>query len=81
MSRWAPVLPQTGGGRVGRYRNATTKAWFEAYPQIFLSFPYVGMDFEGEPNMCLAGGYAWGSKGMFLCLLNLLEYLCFVCVL
>lgn len=44
MRRWAPMMPQGGGGRVGRYWNATTEAWFEANPQMFLPFTYVWMD-------------------------------------
>ena len=59
MRMWAPVMPRNGGGRVGHYWNATIEAWFEANPQMFLSFPYVGMNFHGDPNMGLIVGYAW----------------------
>ena len=49
---------------------------------MFLAFPYVEMDFYGDPDMGLLVGYVWGPTGMFLCfILNLLEYLCFVCLL
>ena len=52
-----------------------TEAWFEANPQIFLPLPYVGMDFQGDPDMGLPTIYSWGPTGMSLCFLHLLEYL------
>lgn len=65
MRRWAAVMPQGCGGMVGNYWNATTEAWFKVNPQMFLSFPYAGMDFHGDPDMGLPFGYAWGPIGMF----------------
>ena len=32
LRRWALVMPRGGGGRVGRYWNDTTEAWFKANP-------------------------------------------------
>ena len=52
------MMPHVGGGRVGHYWNATKEAWFEANPQMFLMFPYAGMDFRGDPYMGLLAGYA-----------------------
>ena len=69
------MMPRRGGGRVGCYWNATMEAWFKDNPQMFLSFPYVGMDFRGDREMGLPTGYAWEKVGMFLCfILHLLEY-------
>ena len=75
--RWAPVMPREGGGVVGHYWNAVTKAWFEVNPQMFLPFQYAEMDFRGDPEMGLPPGYAWGPAGMFLCFKHLFEYICF----
>ena len=70
------MMLRGGGGRVGSYWNATTEAWFEANPQMFLPFPYAGMDFQGDLDMGLPTRYAWGPAGMSLCFFHLLEYLC-----
>ena len=75
------MMPRGGGGRVGRYWNTTMEAWFEANPQMFLSFHYAEMEFRGDSDMGLPAGYAWGLAGMFLCfIIPLLKYLCFICV-
>lgn len=57
-------MPWGGGGMVGRYWNATAEAWFEANPQMFLPYPYAGMDFQGDLDMGLSFGYVWGPTGM-----------------
>ena len=77
MRRWAPVMLQGGGGMVGRSWNATTKAWFEANPHMFLPYLYARMDFQGEPDMGLPFGYVWGPVGMlYMFFLHLFEYVC-----
>ena len=58
MRKWASVMPRGGGGRVGHYWNITIEAWLESNPYIFLPFPYVGMDFRGDPDMGIPIGYA-----------------------
>ena len=64
MRRWAPVMPRGDGGVVGHYWNDTIEAWFEANLQMFLPYPYAGMDFEGDPDIGLPFGYVWGPVGM-----------------
>ena len=63
MRRWEAVMPRGGGGMVGHYWNTTTEAWFEVNPQMFLSFPYVGMDFRGDLDIGLSPGFSYGPKG------------------
>ena len=53
-------MPRGGGGMVGSYWNVTTESWFEPKPQMFLPFPYAGMDFCGNPKTGLPPGYVWG---------------------
>lgn len=69
-------MPQGSGGRVGHYWNTTKEPWFEANPQIFLPFPYATMEFQGDQDMGLPAGYAFGQPRMSFCFLHLLYYLC-----
>ena len=57
---------------VEHYWNATTEACFEANPQMFLPFPYAGMDFCGNPKTGLPPGYVWG---LVVCLYFICIYL------
>ena len=52
------------------------KAWIEVNPQMFLPFPYAGMDFRGDPNMGLPLVMLGGQQVHFLCFLHLYEYVC-----
>ena len=64
MKSWAPVMSHDDGGLVGRYWNDTTKAQFEANPKMIFPYPYMGMDFQGDPDIGLPFGYVWGPAVM-----------------
>ena len=43
---------------------------------MFFPYPYMGMDFQGDPDIGLPFGYVWGPAGMCYILLHLFESLC-----
>ena len=32
---------------------------------VFAEYPYVGMDFRGDPDLVLSAGEQWGAIGKF----------------
>jgi hypothetical protein len=44
------------GGEVDRYFTFHFFAWWWKMPQVILEFPYVGMDYMGDPKMVVPLG-------------------------
>ena len=37
--------------------------WFDHEEMVFAKYPYVGMDFQGDPDLLLLAGEQWGVIG------------------
>ena len=72
---WEDAMRRLGGGRVANPYLANFFPWWRQ--QIFAidDYPYVGIDFWGDPDMPLPPEAAYGDIGnesqtLFLCFLN-----------
>jgi hypothetical protein len=58
------VLFHHGGGEGGHFFMAeATQVWWQM-PQVILRYPYVGVDFRGDPDMVLPLGEVFDHRGM-----------------
>jgi hypothetical protein len=64
LRRWSQILVHHGGGEGGHYFTAQATQIWRQMPQVILQFPYVGVDFRGDPDMVLPRGEAFDHRGM-----------------
>ena len=83
QQRWENVMCRLGGGRVANPYPADFFPWWWPHIIAIDDYPYAGIDFQGDPNMPLPPGAAYGDIGkesqtLFLSFLNYKFFLCFL---
>jgi hypothetical protein len=63
MARWVEVMRRQGGGRVVTPYNDDFFFWWGRQIIALDDYPYVGIDFRGDPDMPLPPGDAYGTIG------------------
>ena len=58
---WADVMCRLGGGRVSNPYPADLFLWWRRQIVSIDDYPYVGIDFRGDPDMLLPPGSAYGN--------------------
>ena len=67
LSRWGEIfLRQGGGGSVQSVYDDDFYFWWERQLPALEQFPYAGLDFQGDTNLVLPPGRAWGESGIFV---------------
>ena len=61
--RWADAMRKLGGGRVANPYPAGFFSWWRRQIVAIDDYPYVGIDFWGDPDMPLPPGSAYGNIG------------------
>ena len=61
--RWENVMRRLGGGRVANPYPADFFPWWRRQIVAIDDYPYVGIDFYGDPDMPLPPGVAYGDIG------------------
>ena len=54
-----------GGGRVGRFFTEELLEHWLQLPVVIEEYPYVGMDFQGDPEMPRPPSQPWGPASMY----------------
>ena len=72
---WEDAMRRMGGGTVSNPYPADFFPWWRRQIIAIDDYPYVGIDFRGDPDMPLPPGVAYGDIGnesqtLFLCFLN-----------
>ena len=60
---WADAMHRLGGGRVAKPYPADFFPWWRRQIVAIDDYPYVGIDFQGDPYMPLPPGSAYGDIG------------------
>jgi hypothetical protein len=77
---WSQILVRHGGGEGGHYfTEEVTQIWRQML-QFILQFPYVGVDFRGEPDMVLPPGEVFDHRGMLCIFVIYVVILIFQCI-
>ena len=64
ISQWADLMKRLGESEVPRTTwDDEFFQWWEEQAIAVEDYPYVGMDFRGDPNLVLPPGVAWGAIG------------------
>ena len=59
------MMIREGGDRVGFFfMEDLLEQWLQL-PMVIMEYPYMGMDFQGDPKMPRPLGQAWGPAGMY----------------
>jgi hypothetical protein len=77
LRRWSTILLHHGGGEGGHFFSAEVARIWQQMSQVILQYPYVGVDFRGDPDMVLLPGEAFDHRGMFsmlVCFLFMLSF-------
>ena len=61
--RWVDAMRRLGGGRVSNPYPADLFPWWRRQIVAIDDYPYVGIDFRGDPDMPLPPGSAYGDIG------------------
>ena len=61
--RWANVMHRLGGGRVANPYPGELFPWWWRQLITIDDYPYVGIDFCGDPDILLPPGLAYGDIG------------------
>ena len=48
--------------------------WFERQDMAFSEYPYIGMDFRGDPDLVLPDGEQWGDLGKYFDLITVYSF-------
>ena len=80
---WANVMCRLGRGRVANPYTVDFFPWWQRQIISIDDYPYVGIDFQGDPDMPLPPGTSYGdisnkSQTLFLKFFELLNFLCFL---
>ena len=62
MQRWVDHMSRHAGQPQITFTDAFFR-WFERQEMVFSEYPYVGMDFRGDPDLVLPDGEQWGTIG------------------
>ena len=60
---WADAMCRLGGGRMSNPYPADFFLWWRRQIVAIDDYPYVGIDFWGDPDMPLPPGSAYGDIG------------------
>ena len=74
---WSIVLLRHGGGEGDHFFSAEAEGIWRQMSQVILRYPYVGVDFQGDPDMVLPPGEDFDHRGMFsmlVCFLFMLSF-------
>ena len=67
LSKWGEIfICQGGGGSVQSVYDDDFYIWWERQLLALEQFPYVGMDFQGDNDLVLPPGGAWGASGILI---------------
>jgi hypothetical protein len=79
MLRWCQLMARHVVGPIIKYDD-TFFDWLQPQMLMVDDYAYVGMDFQGDPNLALPEDAQWGDLGKkythFL-FLNVFEFFCF----
>jgi hypothetical protein len=64
MSWWTEVMRWLGGGRVLTPYNDEFFFWCHRQVIDLEDYPYLGIDFRGDPKIPLPPGFTYGDIGM-----------------
>ena len=59
------MMIHKGGGRVGHFFIEDFLEQWLQLRVVIEEYPYVGIDFQGDPEMPRPLGQAWGPVGMY----------------
>ncbi|MCY6524802.1 hypothetical protein, partial [Actinobacillus pleuropneumoniae] len=62
MQRWVDFMAKLAGQSQISFSDAFFE-WFDRQEMFYAEYPYVGMDFRGDPNLVLPAGEQWGAIG------------------
>lgn len=62
MQRWVDHMSRHAGQSHISFSD-TFFGWFDRQEMFFSEYPYVGMDFRGDPDLALSADEQWGALG------------------
>jgi len=62
MQRWVDLMARHAGQSQISFSNSLFER-FNHQEMVFAEYPYVGMDFRGDPDLVLLAGEQWGVIG------------------
>ena len=66
MRRWCQMMVREGSDRVGRFFTEELLEQWHQLPVVLKEYPYVVMNYHGDPEMPQPAGQAWGPAGMYV---------------
>ena len=60
------MIFREGGDRVGRIFTEELLEQWQQLPVVIEEYPYMGMNYHGDPEMPRPPGHAWGPAGMYV---------------
>jgi hypothetical protein len=78
MSRWTDVMRWLGGGRVPTPYNDELFFWWRRQVIAIDDYPYVGIDYRGDPDMPRPLGSAYSDIGIIFFFFYISFFLCFL---
>ena len=77
MQRWVDHMARHAGQSKITFADAFFR-WFEWQDMAFSEYPYIGMDFRGDPDLVLPDGGQWGDLGKYF---DLITVYCFLFIM
>jgi len=65
MQRWVDLMARDVGQSQISFSNAFFE-WFDCQEMVFVEYPYIGMDFQGDPDLALLAGQKWSVMGKMI---------------
>ena len=65
MQRWVDLMARNVGQSQISFSDAFFE-WFDRQEMVFAKYPYVGMDFRGDPDLALQAGKQWSVMGKMI---------------
>jgi len=65
MQRWVDLMARHAGQPHISFSDAFFE-WFDRQEMVFSEYPYVGMDFRGDPYLALLAGEQWGVISKYI---------------
>ena len=76
LSRWGDIFLRQGGGDVVHSMyDDDFYTWWERQVPVLEQFPYIGLDFRGDPDLVLPPGGAWGEMGKYFLFFIIIKFL------
>ena len=66
MHRWCQMMVREGNDRVGLFFIEELLEQWRRLPVVIEEYPYVGMDYHGDPKMPRPPSQVWGLFGMYV---------------